>query len=243
MNNCPKCQAEVPSSSMNIAQGVALCPGCGVLTPLRDLIAVVIGTRDQLTSPPSGCSFVDLGTERILTASTRSGGIAGFFLIFSIFWNSITGLFVVFGLIGLYEALVGPLPASFPIHPKMQGKSSPMAVGEALFVLMFMIPFILVGIGTAYIALLGLVGKVTVRISDTGSSVFTGVGRIGWRRRFDARQVKGVKKGETEYRENGRTKPLIILESDPPVRLGSLLLDERREWLGGALQQVLVARP
>ena len=67
-----------------------------------------------------------------------------------------------------------------------------------------------------------LFGHTEVRVAGTRGSVFTGIGALGWRRRFDASQVKEMRILETiSSRGQNATNLLIETREGKQVKLGS----------------------
>jgi len=243
---CPDCDESIPSDAVNIKEGMALCPGCGKLSRLSELNQSGRSRTEILAKPPSGCSIVSDGHSVTLTASLRS--LAGFVFTaaFALFWNGITSVFVFVAMAGLYTNLVGPLPNWFPApamkdgRPEMNG--GPIGLSETLFLCVFLIPFVTVGLGMAGAALMNLLGKTTVVIDEFDSYVATGVGFLRWKTRFDLREIRFVEYGDTRWQSDGEHKKLIELRGSRTVRFGSLLPFDRLEWLRTALQETLRPR-
>jgi hypothetical protein len=169
-------------------------------------------------------------------ASLRS--VSGFFgaLFVALFWNGIVSIFVLIALAGLYANLVGPLPKWFPA-PELEPS---MPLGMTLFLCLFLTPFVAVGSVLAGALLLNAAGKIEVSIADDEASVRTGVGFLVWRRRFDPAKVRGVSLGVTSWQTNGQPSQVIVIEADRTVKFGSLLQEERREWVQAILHQLLI---
>lgn len=70
-NFCPGCGAGLPVESINIAEGVALCPDCGRLSRLRDVVDRKRPINEVLADPPRGCSLTQQGHE--IVATVRRG--------------------------------------------------------------------------------------------------------------------------------------------------------------------------
>jgi hypothetical protein len=243
-NVCPACGAELPLSSINIAEGVGLCPACGKLSRLSEIADAddAAVTVDPSGVPPRGCRIDDEGSRIIVSASARSiAGAAGLAFI-CMFWNGITSVFVVFAIGGLYTNLVGPLPRWFPTPSSGHGShaGSPIPLGMAIFMMLFMTPFILIGLAMLMAFFTALAGEVRVLIEGARGAVRTGVGPFGWTTRFDASQVKSVRRDLTRWQQNGKSKPLIEIDADRKIRFGSVLPDERRDWMIATLRPLLV---
>ena len=134
-----------------------------------------------------------------------------------------------------------PLPHWFPA-PVMNG--SPMGVGMTLFLWIFLTPFIVIGLLMIAAFLSALAGHTEVRINNAQGLVFIGIGRLGYRRRFDASGVKDVRIDDRQWRDSDgarRSKTCIIIETREGklVKLGSMLTEERRKFVAGAVRKVL----
>ena len=144
-------------------------------------------------------------------------------------------------LAGTLRHLGIPLPHWFPA-PNMNG--NPMSVGMTIFLWIFLTPFILVGLAMIGAFLSSLAGRTEVRLGSTEGVVFTGVGSLGYRRRFDASGVKNVRLDDRQWNDSdGRRqrKSCIVLETREGklVKFGSMLAEERRKFMAGAVRKVL----
>jgi hypothetical protein len=94
----------------------------------------------------------------------------------------------------------------------------------------------------AFLSALG--GRTEVRIRNAEGVVFVGIGTLGYRRRFDASAVKDVRLDDKQWSDSdGRRqrKSYIIIETREGklVKFGSLLTEERRKFVAGAVRKVL----
>lgn len=236
-NLCPSCGEELPAEAINIAEGVALCPSCKRLSRLSEVVSGKRPLAEILSQPPAGCSVAEWGHEVIVHATLRSVSHFLGALAVALFWNGIVSVFVLIAVSGLYANLVGPLPEWFPA-PEMD---SSMSMGMTLFLCVFLTPFILVGLSLVGAALLAAAGKIEVLIGDSQAVVKTGVGFLVWRRRFDPTQVHRVTIGKSAWKSNDQAKELIAIEADRTIKFGTLLPDERREWLQTVLHVLLTS--
>jgi hypothetical protein len=235
-NLCPVCGAEYHSGSINIKEGVALCAGCGQLSRLSDVVDEERPVIEQISQPPRGCSIANAGREILVRASLRSvGGFMGSLFI-CLFWNGIVSVFVLVALSGLYSNLVGPVPEWFP------APDDGMPLGATLFLCIFLIPFVTIGLGIVGTLFMNLAGRIEVRIGESEASVFTGVGPLGWRRRFDPSRVQSVKLGYTKWETNGSPNEIIVIDADRTVKFGALLREGRRTWLRAILHALMAAK-
>lgn len=245
MQRCPECDEPIHPADINMKEGVALCPECGLLSQLSALTFRERSVDDILNRPPAGCDVTPVNSGVLISSSLRSMGgflgIAGF----SLFWNGIVSVFVLIALSGLYANLIGPLPDWFPAPGVKNGvpemNDEPMDLGTTLFLCVFLTPFVAIGIGTAVTALIYLKGHVRVMIDENDSWVATGIGFVSWQRRFDPLQINHVRRGKTRWETNGERGETIELIGERTIALGSMLSAERREWLQIVLSQLLPA--
>ena len=222
---CPDCAADIPPDEINVGQNVAYCRACDTLHRLSELADQDRVTLDPTDEPPAGAWLRDDGRHIRVGATCRSPATALFFTLFSGFWNSIVAVF-------LFNAIASLLG--------YQGLGSP-SKGFDLFTLIFMIPFVIVGLVTAFIALMALFGRVEVRIGRDRATAFTGLGPLGWKRPFDATDVTDVTIQTANSSTNGKPDRHIVIETPhAAVKLGSVLSKARRRWMAGALTRLLV---
>lgn len=207
------------------------CPRCHARIPLADInvaadsalcracespmryseLLDTVGTAELASNPPSGTWRTDDGRSLRIGASCR-GWMALPLLGFNAFWNGIVGVFVFSAFkSGQYWIL-----AIISLHA---------AVGAMMFC----------GL------LLALAGRVEVTIHGDQANVFTGVGPVGVRRRFNPLAVRAVRHDRTQSGKS--TREQIAIDAERTVKLGASLSDQRREWLMAALAQTLLSRP
>ena len=85
-------------------------------------------------------------------------------------------------------------------------------------------------------------GRVEVRVRGGDGYAFTGIGTLGWKRRFNASDVTSVTIGRTAWKKNDEAQPVIVIEtySGGKVRFGTILTNERRAWMTATLRELLV---
>jgi hypothetical protein len=116
----------------------------------------------------------------------------------------------------------------------------PMNLGMTLFLCIFLIPFVAIGIGMAGAAIMNLFGKVEVVVDEFDSYVATGIGFLRWKKSFDPRGVLAVDIGTTPWQTEGGSNKLIEIKANRTVKFGSLLQSDRMEWLQAVLRQTLL---
>jgi len=239
---CSRCGKVIPSEDVNVANDVAYCRACNLSHQLSALTqGTEVDANIDLNNPPAGAWYTSDGMGPVIGATHRSLGTAIGALAISLFWNGIVSVFVLVALAGTLRNLGIPLPHWFPA-PNMNG--APMSVGMTIFLWIFLTPFILIGLFMISAFLSSLGGRTEVRINNAEGVVFTGIGALGYRRRFDASAVKEVRIDDRQWRDSDgdrRRKTCIVIETreGKQVKLGTMLTPERRKFLAGAVRKVL----
>ena len=254
---CP-CGATIEIDDINVAEGVALCRRCGRLNRLRAIAGQnEVGppggaggsSRDQAEErraralaqgePPQGCAIQDYGDRVVLRASARSLSSALGLLFFCAFWNGVVGVFLLILAASIARHIGATLPAWFPTPMGQAGRNMPL--GMTIFLGLFLVPFVAVGLAVAGGLLVAICGRIEVRLRGPVGEVFTGIGSIGRRRRFDADAVRAVRFVDSDTEVNNRKLRAIGIESDEKtIKFGSGLIERRRLWLGGVLKAMLL---
>jgi hypothetical protein len=241
---CRKCQRVIPPEDFNVATNIALCRGCGEMGSLSDLMAAAeLRQAADTSTPPNGAWYRNDGGETVIGASERSLATAAFTLFFSLFWNSIVSVFVLvdanltLGALGVHAPTWLPMKMTDePFH----GPANLGMGGFALFLWLFLTPFIGVGLLMLTLFLRSIAGRTEVRLGANEGRIFAGVGRIGWTRRFAADKSCDVRI-ETSYGRRHSTTTSIVLTpaGGKPIRFGGQLSTERRTFVAGALRKAL----
>ena len=239
---CPKCKQVIPSDDVNVANDLAYCRACNLSHPLSALTrGAELDENLDLVNPPAGAWQTNDGMGCVIGATHRSIGTAIGTLVFGLFWNGILSVFLCVALAGTLRNLGLPLPHWFPA-PDING--SPMSVGMTIFLWLFLTPFILVGLFMIGAFLSCIAGRTEIRINNSEGVVFTGIGALGYRRRFASSAVKEVRVDTRAWRDNDgdrQRKTFVVIETREGklVKFGSMLTEERRKFVAGALRRVL----
>ena len=237
---CSQCKKVIPAEDINVGADVAYCRVCNISHSLAALTSgMELDARVDLSNPPPGAWHVNDGTATTIGATHRSVAGALGALVFGLFWNGIVSIFVLVVSASTLKHFGVTLPEWFPA-PNMNGQ--PMGVGMTIFMWIFLTPFIVIGlimIGTFFSCLMG---RTEVRISREEGTVFTGLGKIGWRRRFTPGDIKQVRIDDRRWRDSdgdSRRKSQIVMETarGKLIRFGGSLSAERRKFVASAVRQ------
>lgn len=240
---CTKCRQVIPSDDINVSANVALCRACNVS---HDLSLIARGTGidpgiDPLR-PPEGAWQRGSALGTVVGATHRSiGGAVGAFA-FAAFWNGIVSIFVALALSSTLAQFGLTRPSWFPT-PVMNG--GVMGAGITIFLWLFLTPFIAIGLAliAAFLSCLG--GRTEVHLRDWQGELFTGVGPIGWRKRFKTETVKDVRIDDKRWRDRDgdqrrNTHIVIEMAEGKPIKFGSGLSTERRQFVAAAVRKALI---
>jgi hypothetical protein len=86
---------------------------------------------------------------------------------------------------------------------------------------------------------MSVAGRSEIRISGSDGYLFTGIGPLGWRRRFSRANIKDVR---IEPGNRGESNSQIVIEEreGKKIRFGSTLPDEQKKFMASALRKVLI---
>ena len=223
---CPTCRAKIATDDINVSTDVALCRSCGntfhisealggtsgVLGSLLSSIAPPSGPVD-LNAPPKGAWYTPLADGFTAGASTRSW-MALFIVPFTCVWSGGS-------MAGIYGTQL------------MKGHFNlPMSL--------FGLPFLIGSIFLVSWCAMSVAGKVTVSVHGDRLAIFTGVGPFGVTRTASLSDFKSVRE-DFGYGSinNNRASRVIRLEGNRSMAFGSMLSNERRWFLVGALKTAL----
>ena len=107
---------------------------------------------------------------------------------------------------------------------------------------LFGIPFVLFSVLFWSFALMAICGKVEVRLRGSEGQVFTGIGSLGFRRRFSTTEVTHVYEGSARCSGVGSEGNAIVLEGTKRLKFGESLRTERRYFVAGVLRALIAGR-
>ena len=206
---CKNCSGPLRGSDFNVGTDVALCPSCGHIGRLSDLVKRRDAPRAHtILHPPPGAFRRDSFKGPVFGATTRSP-IAFFLVPFMLVWTG-------GALGGIYGTQI------------LKGEFN-------LFLSLFGVPFLLAALLFWGITLMAIAGRVEVRVHPDGrGEVFTGVGRWGRTKPFDLAAVEAINE-ETSLIRNRRNhqglQRQIVLTGRSRLAFGRGLSDDRRHFV------------
>jgi hypothetical protein len=212
--NCPKCLAEVPQTHINVATDVAQCTQCHNVFKISENISAQIDPHFDKNNPPNG-AWIEQGYETMTLGATTRSWMALFIVPFMLVWSGGS-------LGGIYGTQI------------MEGNFNP-------FTSLFGIPFLIGTIFLGSYALMTVFGKVEITLNTEGGKIFTGIGVIGWTKRFIWSDISTIRE-EVSYSSKGNATKSILLEGKTRLDFGSMLSEERRYYILKSLQQILAKK-
>ena len=103
---------------------------------------------------------------------------------------------------------------------------------------LFGLPFLLGSCFLVPTALMTCFGKVEVRVEGRTGTVFTGVGPLGWRRKFRWDAVTEVKFGEASWRQNYKAVRQMFIVAERTLKFGSGINEARQDFICAALKRL-----
>lgn len=237
---CPQCRRILPSEDVNVAKDVAYCRSCNGVHPLSAMPhGAGVNLQMDSRNPPQGCWFYTQGNETIIGGSHRSFGNAILFFAFTAFWNSIVAVFVTLAIRSTLNHLGIPLPQSLGFQVD---NPEEMGVVMTLFLWIFLTPFIGIGLFLMASLISCLMGRTEIRIRPDQAFAFVGVGKLGYKKRFDPKKVRDVRVDHDRPQRGESTQSqriTIEMEDSTQVHIGSMLSADRRIFIGSVLSQAL----
>ena len=240
---CPECRNVIASDDVNVAADVAFCRSCNLAHKLSRLAETVdLPPNLDLLGPPAGAWFRTDATGTAIGATHRSLGMALGALAISLFWNGIVSVFVLVAIAATLSNMGVALPEWFPA-PKMNGGD--MGVGMTIFLWIFLMPFIAIGLGMIMAFLSSLFGRTELSIRNGEVVLYRGIGPFGYRRRFAASETKDVRIEDRKWRDSdgdSRRKTVIVIETRAGklIKFGTQLTEDRRKFVAAAARKALV---
>jgi hypothetical protein len=208
---CPKCRNKISLEDINVSTDVVLCRRCGETWKYSELLEEGVFLEMDLGNPPKGVWFKQNPPNGFEVGTTTRSFLALFLIPFMCFWSGGS-------LGGIYGTQI--------VHHKFDWRMSA-----------FGIPFL---IGTFFlggVSMMSVFGKTLIRVEGDNGLLFTGVGSIGWCRRFKWSDITSIR--TTEGRgSKGSVYQQITLYGKKTYNFASSLREDRRKFMIGALQKM-----
>lgn len=238
-NPCPQCESDIPAANINIDEGAGLCPKCGKLSRLSEIVNRPVSLQELLATIPNGCTFEDRGDRVVIRATLHSWTMFLGSLVGALFAGGVAILLVSSLVVNAYAWATGE---QVPDFPGIGAGQKPPELGGLLFFAAFATPFVVIGtilLGSLFVY---LIGKQEIDIGKHDAFIRTGIGRFHWSTPFDPNTIVDIEYGETAWASGGRHWPLIELHGDKTLRFGSMLERRRMHWVAVVLYQLLIAK-
>lgn len=209
---CPKCNTVVKTDNLNISANIGKCDSCDTVFSISETIETNDDRSFDMSAAPEGAQFVKLNNGFQIIASTKSK-MAIFLIPFTLVWAG-------FSLSGIYGSQI--MAGTFNFEDSLFG-----------------IPFLIGSIILISLCLLTVRGKVIVTANGFDGWIFTGVGKVGWTRKFNWKDFDSVEEGLSSFHFNHQNKPAIFLTGKNRIGFGTWLNDERRYFVINCIKQVL----
>jgi hypothetical protein len=211
---CPKCRQAIAAEQVNVAANVVYCTTCAEAFSLSELVTSGEVDDGELDTPPKGCWFQSGFDDWQVGASTRS--YAAWFLVpFMCVWNG-------FSLGGIYGTQI------------VKGQFD-------LFQSLFGIPFLLGTLIFGSIAVMMVCGKVVLSVVGDQADLFTGVGALGWHRRFAWSDItRIVEPPPYAFSNNPQNLGICLEGTGKRIRFATFVSEGRRAFLLQVLRRMVV---
>ena len=209
---CPSCRREIPFQDIGLLADVAICQSCGRSYRLSEITAKPQVGGPELNVPPPGISFELLADGFRIEGTTRTW-MALFLVPFTCVWAGGS-------MFGIYESLY------------RSERFDPMT---SLLEIAFLV-------GSLYLigyCVMAVAGKVVVTRHSGQLTIFTGVGLVGWTRKYDWADFSTVSEEPFRLWRRNRNGNPLILEGKRQVAFGGLWNGARRYFALHALRAML----
>ncbi|MFN8579004.1 MAG: hypothetical protein U0354_19420 [Candidatus Sericytochromatia bacterium] len=220
---CPNCNSNIFNQDINVSSDVAYCQECTNIFKLSTILnqnettninnTINLNKNNSfvdLNKPPNGISIKKNNNSFELSCTTRSP-IAFFLVPFMLVWSG-----------GSLGGIYGTQIASGQFN-----------LGTSLFG----IPFIIGSVIFWSIAIMAMIGRISIKVEDNEGVIFTGVGSTGLQKFFKVDEISYIKENENINR-NTRVGS-IIFEGKKRIVFGSGLSEERRYYIIQALSSLM----
>lgn len=209
---CPLCQSAISTDDVNVATDLALCRSCGNTSSF----SVVSGSSEislQALAKPPRCVKIERDFSGATVITYRKLSPVLLFLIpFTAFWSGLS-------MWGIYGS---------------QFRKGEFDVSQSLFGL----PFLLGSVVLLSVITFLLAGKWQITLKNRAGTVFVGVGRLGWTRKFAYSRDTLVAMRMTNVRVNEVSqKGILIRNQSTDLIFGTMLNEEAKQFIAAAIMK------
>lgn len=209
---CKKCNTLIPSDNVNVAEGICYCRQCNEAFRIASYLAET-DTVERAEKPDDTLieSYADAGSMGMIIPPGKSKSVAFFFLFFSLFWNGITWTIFIASL--------------------SKGEILPM---------LFMIPFILVGILTFFAFLFYLCGEFSLMIDLQKCYAIWSVSKFKYKKTVRCNEITDVAE-DVVYTKNHQPMYGVGIKygKNKSLRFASSATEAERLWIIGEIRHFL----
>jgi hypothetical protein len=209
---CPSCGANLTDADVNVATDVGACKSCGNVFKLSEAVGSAPAVPFDSLSAPPGTWFIRTADGFDMGATTRSYQ-ALFLVPFTCIWSG-------FSIGGIYGTQL------------ISGK---LVLSQSLFGIPFLLGSLLLWWGV----LMSIFGRNTLTASGDNATIFSGVGPIGWRKRFAWSGVRSVVEETYRTGRRGGSQTSLFLQGETKVKFAAGISDARRYYLLQALRSMI----
>ncbi len=209
---CPDCGAAIKVEDVNVSTDVALCRACGKSRPfsaLESLSNIDTGCLDK--APPRGVSVLTPPEGGLELRYRRLSPVLLFLIPFTLIWSggSLGGIYIA------------PLLKTGRLDPNAALFGLPFLIGT--FVMLSIIVYMIFGVWR-------------IRLSGGEGSVFAGVGRLGWTRRFAYGPGTTLRVKASSVSVNDVRQDAIYVKTDGvETGFGALFKPDAREFIAASM--------
>jgi len=213
---CPGCRSLIPLEDINVAKDIALCRSCARTWTFSLVRSAAEMGEVNLEQPPRGVR-IETDYEGTTTIRYRRISLVLIFLIpFTAVWGGLS-------MAGIYGT---------------QFKRGEFDLGQSLFGLPFLFGTVVLCSVIAFL----LFGRWEIKLRCGEGTVFTGVGRVGWRRRFAFGPGVQVSLEQSSFEVNHQRQEAIVVTQagQKLIRFGAPLQPrEAKVFIAAAMSRAI----
>lgn len=211
---CPSCQGSIAIEDVNVATDIALCRACGKTTSFSMLSDSLMPSLDSMDAPPRGVTVKKDMAGATTIVYQRKSPVLFFLIPFTLLWSGVS-------IIGIYGTQL--INGKFDLFQSLFGL--PFLIGT--FVLFGVIFFL-------------FLGKWEIILLNGVGSVFIGVGKIGWTRRFSYNKDSFVSMQITNLKINNvPQKGILIRTNEKDFIFGAILKEDVKLYIAASILKVV----